>query len=351
MNDAEVRAAAAAALPGLLARAADPDEAGIAEVLARARVALPASELPRVLSLVRSSLVGYGELQPLLARGVTDIVVNLPDSVWTDSADGLTRAGVEFAGEAEVRQLALRLASLAGRRLDESQPFVDGMLPDGVRLQAALPPVAVSGTCISLRLPADQSVPMSAWSGDGRTADALAGVLSGAESFVISGSTGAGKTTLLRSVMHHWPAERRVVCVEDVKELDVRLPNVVMLQGREANAEGVGAVATTSLVRHALRMRPDAIVVGEVRGPEVVDWLLAISSGHPGSGSTVHAASASGALRRLLLLAELGGVPRATAASVVAEALSVVVHVRRTGAGRAITEVARVSELLGEIDD
>lgn len=351
MVEASHSRAAELALQWLVEQAVEPSLSNVAAALAAVRVAVPNSQLPLVVSLVRNRLVGYGELQPLLEPGITDVLVNAADSVWTDSDSGLRRADTCFADEAQVRRLALRLASLAGRRLDESQPFVDALLPDGVRLQAALPPVAVAGTCLSLRIPSSRTVPMARWLGDEATRQRMAGVLAGSESFVISGSTGAGKTTLLRSLLQHWPSHRRVVCVEDVKELDLDLPNVVMLQGREANAEGVGAVPMSALVRHSLRMRPDAIVVGEVRGPEVVEWLLAISSGHPGSGSTVHAASARGALRRLLLLAELAGVPRSTALAVVADALSLVIHVRRAGSHRVIAEVARVSELLAGFDD
>lgn len=339
----------AAVFDSLVAQALEPTESSVRNVLTQIRMPLSTDEVQRVMQNVEARLVGYGELRALITAANTDVLVNGPNSVWTDGPTGLVHNPVSLHSEEHVRQLAMRLAGLAGRRLDEAQPFVDGLLPDGVRLQAALPPVSASGTCISLRLPAKAPLPLEDWKITPHLLSRLQPVLEGKASFVISGSTGAGKTSLLRSVISAWQLSRRVVCVEDVQELNLRMPNVVSLQTRQANAEGAGAVSLSALIRHVLRMRPDAIVVGEVRGDEVAQWLLAISSGHPGSATTVHADSAVGAVRRLLLLAELGGIPRISAVDVVAAAVAYVIHVQRVEGRRVVVEVASVNKLLDTV--
>lgn len=336
-------------LPALVQLAQPLTEQLVAAQLHSERVVIDLAGLAALHEELQARLLGYGELAGLIAPGVTDVLVNGADSVWVDSGCGLQRSTVAFDDSRAVRRLAMRLAGNAGRRLDDAQPFVDALLPDGVRLQAALPPIAVGAPVISLRVPAARPLPMALWLdgiADRRLVPMLQGLVSGRVSFVISGATGAGKTTLLRSILSAYPESHRVVCVEDVQELALQLPNVVMLQAREANAEGAGRIPLADLVRHTLRMRPDSIVVGEVRGPEVLEWLLAVSSGHAGSATTVHADSAAHALQRLLLLAELAGVPRSVAARVIADAVSVIVHCRRNGARREVVEVCPVSELL-----
>lgn len=288
---------------------------------------------------LRRESVGAGVLDPLLhLPGVTDVLVNGPDRVYIDRGAGLEPAGVSFGGEDEVRRLAVRLAASVGRRLDDGSPFVDARLPSGVRVHAVLPCVADGGTCLSLRVPNHQRLSLDDWvacgslSSDG--ADLLAGVVASRRAFLISGGTGSGKTTLLGGLLGLVPAAERIVIAEDSRELRPDHPHCVRLEARPANAEGAGAVTLTQLVRQALRMRPDRLVVGEVRGAEIVDLLSALNTGHEGGCGTVHANSAADVPARLEALAALGGLGREALHAQFAAALQVLVHVRRLPDGR-----------------
>ena len=250
-----------------------------------------------VVGALRDELVGAGPLAVLLTDpDVTDVLVNAPDSVWVDRGRGLERTGVRFADEAAVRRLAQRLASSAGRRLDEAAPWCDVRLADGTRLHAVLPPVARPGTVLSLRVPARRPWTLPALEAAGavgpRGAQLLRDVVGARLSFLVSGGTGTGKTTLLATLLGLVPAHERVVLVEDLPELVPDHPHVVALAGRAPNVEGAGEVTLRDLVRQALRMRPDRLVVGECRGAEVVDLLAALNTGHEGGCGTVHANSA-----------------------------------------------------------
>jgi len=304
---------------------------------------------------LQTELVGAGVLEPLLsAPGTTDVLVTAPDAVWVDDGNGLRRTSVRFADDAAVRRLAQRLALSAGRRLDEAQPWVDGHLsglsegqsggPLTVRLHAVLPPIAAAGTCVSLRIlrPANQNldalIAAGAISPDAATL--LRDVVAARLAFVVSGGTGAGKTTLLAALLDAVPDTERIVCVEDAAELAPRHPHLVKLVARCANVEGAGEVTVRDLVRQALRMRPDRIVIGEVRGAEVVDLLTALNTGHDGGAGTVHANNPAEVPARFEALAALGGLDRAALHSQLAAAIQVVLHVARDRAGhRRLSEV------------
>lgn len=238
------------------------------------------------LRVLQTELTGAGILEPLLcADGTTDVLVTAPDAVWVDDGAGLRRSAVRFPDEAAVRRLAQRFALLAGRRLDEAQPWVDGQLTGlgavTVRLHAVLPPVAAGGTCLSLRVLRPATQDLAALTASGAIAPDAAALLReiirARLAFLISGGTGAGKTTLLAAALGAVAAHERIICVEDAAELAPPHPHLVRLVARSANVEGVGEVTVRDLVRQALRMRPDRIVVGEVRGAEVVDLLAALN--------------------------------------------------------------------------
>ncbi|MDI5969769.1 TadA family conjugal transfer-associated ATPase [Streptomyces sp. SL13] len=294
---------------------------------------------------LRSEMVGAGLLEPLLLEpGVTDVLVNGPDEVWVDRGAGLERTGVRFRDAAAVRRLAQRLATAAGRRLDDARPWVDARLPDGTRMHAVLPPVSVGSPCVSLRVVRARAFSLEeladAGTVDAEAAALLRALVDARLSFLVSGGTGCGKTTLLSTLLGLVGHGERIVLAEDSAELRPAHPHVVRLETRPANQEGVGLVTLRDLVRQALRMRPDRLVVGEVRGPEVLDLLAALNTGHEGGCGTVHANAACDVPARLEALGSTAGLERAALHSQLASALSVVVHLARDRAGR-----RRLSEL------
>ena len=302
-----------------------------------------------VLRALQSEILGAGPLDALLADvAVTDVLVNGPDEVWVDRGAGLVRTTVRFRDESAVRRLAQRLAAPSGRRLDDAQPWVDAILADGVRLHAVLPPIAASGTCLSLRVPRrlafnlDELVRAGALPPDG--ASLLAALIAARLAFVVTGGTGSGKTTVLSALLSLVPATERLLLVEDAAELLPAHPHVVRLVARPPNLEGAGEITLRELVRQALRMRPDRLVVGEVRGGEVVDLLAALNTGHEGGCGTVHANSTADVPARLEALAAAAGMGRDALHSQLAAGLRVAVHVVRGPAGvRRIGEVSLLS--------
>ena len=323
----------------LAASGDEPTPAGVAAALRAQGRLLGDTEVLGVVTALRSEIVGAGPLEPLLAEPeVTDVLVNGPDEVWVDRGAGLERAGVRFKDAAAVRRLAQRLATSAGRRLDDARPWVDARLPDGTRLHAVLPPVVVGAPCLSLRVVRTRAFTLdeliAAGSMDPATASMLRAVLDARLSFVVSGGTGCGKTTLLSCLLGLVAPGERIVLAEDSAELRPRHPHVVRLETRPANQEGMGLVTLRDLVRQALRMRPDRLVVGEVRGPEVTDLLAALNTGHEGGCGTVHANAAGDVPARLEALGSTAGLDRAALHSQLAAALSVVVHLARDRSGR-----------------
>ncbi|MGW1197235.1 TadA family conjugal transfer-associated ATPase [Streptomyces sp. NPDC002536] len=317
----------------------EPTPARVAEALRREGRLLGDAEVLGAADRLRSELTGAGPLEPLLAApDVTDVLVTAPDRVWVDRGAGLERTGVAFPDAAAVRRLAQRLAAIAGRRLDDARPWVDARLPDGTRLHAVLPPVAVGSTCLSLRVVRPRAFSLDELVAAGTVPPGgqrlLRAVLAARLSFVISGGTGSGKTTLLSTLLGLVAPDERIVLTEDSAELRPDHPHVVRLESRPANQEGTGQVTLRDLVRQALRMRPDRLVVGEVRGAEVLDLLAALNTGHEGGCGTVHANAASDVPARLEALGSTAGLDRAALHSQLAAALSVVIHLARDRRGR-----------------
>ncbi|MFE9392693.1 TadA family conjugal transfer-associated ATPase [Streptomyces sp. NPDC006784] len=318
---------------------AEPTPAGVAAALRAQGRLMGDSAVLGVVEALRSELVGVGPLEPLLADPeATDVLVTAPDQVWVDRGRGLEPTGVRFPDAAAVRRLAQRLATSAGRRLDDARPWVDARLPDGTRLHAVLPPVAVGCTCLSLRVlrPRAFGLPELVTAGTVPPGGErlLRAVLDARLSFVVSGGTGCGKTTLLSTLLGLVGPDERIVLAEDSAELRPDHPHVVRLEARPANQEGVGRVELRDLVRQALRMRPDRLVVGEVRGPEVTDLLAALNTGHEGGCGTVHANAAADVPARLEALAGTAGLDRDALHSQLAAALDLIVHVVRGRDGR-----------------
>ncbi|PZM92935.1 MAG: pilus assembly protein CpaF [Actinobacteria bacterium] len=296
----------------------------------------------RIATAVHDELVGAGPLAPLVADPeVTDVLVNGVE-VWVDRGHGLQRVSVPL-DTTQVRRLAQRLAAACGRRLDDGCPYVDAWLPDGTRLHAVLPPVATTGPYLSLRTFRQRPFTLAELVARQTVAEPVAplleAVVAARLAYLVTGGTGSGKTTLLNTLLGLVPPTERIVLVEDAAELRPAHPHVVGLQARTANVEGAGRVTLGDLVRQALRMRPDRIVVGECRGAEIVDLLGALNTGHEGGAGTLHANSPSDVPARLEALGLLGALPRAALHAQVAAALQVVLHVRRTPSGRVLDAV------------
>ncbi|MEU8425290.1 TadA family conjugal transfer-associated ATPase [Micromonospora sp. NPDC048835] len=297
----------------------------------------------RIADRVRDDLVGAGPLAPLLADPeVTDVLVN-GVRVWVDRGSGLHQVAVPVGSVEDVRRLAQRLIASAGRRLDDGSPYADARLPDGTRLHAVLPPVATEGPYLSLRTFRHRPFTLDELVRQGTVprplAPLLAAVVAARLAYLVTGGTGSGKTTLLNTLLGMVPATERIVLVEDAAELRPGHPHVVGLQARTANVEGTGVVSLADLVRQALRMRPDRLVVGECRGGEVVDLLAALNTGHDGGAGTLHANTPSDVPARLEALGMLGGLPRAALHAQVAAALQVLFQVRRGDRGRVLESV------------
>ncbi|WJZ01481.1 TadA family conjugal transfer-associated ATPase [Corynebacterium freiburgense] len=301
-----------------------------------------------VLRRISNDSHGAGILEQVLAvPGVTDVLVNGPKEVWFDRGEGLERAHLQFENDAEVRQLATRLAVACGRRLDDAQPFADGRLqrPDSssIRVHALLSPPADGGTCVSLRVLRQAVTTLNGLVDRGTMSEESATVLSriirARQSFLVVGGTGSGKTTLLGAMLAEVPHTERIICIEDTAELHPPHPHVVSLVSRARNVEGNGEITMTDLLRQALRMRPDRIIVGEIRGGEVVDLLAALNTGHDGGAGTVHANSLREIPARMEALAALGGLDRKALHSQLSAAVKIVVSMRRTSHGRQLHQI------------
>ena len=311
----------------------------VAEALRSAGRPVGDATVLEVYEALRRDVVGAGPLDPLLRLpGVTDVLVNGPDAVYLDRGAGLELTEVRFTDDEAVRRLAQRLAAHAGRRLDDATPYADLRLADGTRFHAVLAPLARPGTVISLRVPKAAGFTLDELVTHAMVAPDVAGllrrVITARLAFLVTGGTGTGKTTLLAALLGEVPPGERLVVVEDASELRPRHPHVVALEGRPPNVEGAGAVEVRTLVRQALRMRPDRLVVGEVRGGDVVELLAALNTGHEGGCGTLHANSAADVPARVEALALAAGLGREAAHSQLASALDVVLHLSRGRDGR-----------------
>jgi pilus assembly protein CpaF len=315
------------------------DDAAIAAALRDEAPTAGATTLLEVAECLRSELGGAGVLEPLLREpGVTDVLVNGAGPVWVDRGAGPQCTDVGIADEAAVRRLAVRLIAAGGRRLDGASPYADARLADGTRVHAVLPPLSPQGTCISLRVPPHQTFTLDGLVAAGSLpadgARLVRDVVTARLAFLITGGTGTGKTTVLSTLLSQADDAERLVLVEDAAELKPVHPHVVRLEARAPNAEGVGGVSLEVLVRQALRMRPDRLVVGEVRGDEVLDLLAALNTGHEGGAGTVHANRAEHLPARIESLCAGAGVPRAAAHSLLLAAVDAVFHLARGRDGR-----------------
>ncbi len=318
----------------------------------RAALRLAAEEAPldvrRVAAAAVDALVGFGPLEPLLAdAAVSDVLVNSPDEVWVERCGRLERAPVAFPDAASVVAAVERVIAPLGLRLDRASPAVDARLADGSRLHAAIPPASPDGPVVAIRR-FTQAVPdldalVEAGSLRSEGAAVLVDAVAGQKNLLVSGGTGSGKTTLLNVLSREIPELERVVTIEDSAELALS-GHVIRLEARPPNAEGAGEITLRTLVRHALRMRPDRIIVGEVRGPEALDLIQAMSTGHSGSMGTVHANGPAEALWRLETLA-LSGEQRPAPDAVrrqLFSAVDVIVHMARRGSLRTVAVVSEV---------
>ncbi|MBX7102175.1 MAG: CpaF family protein [Myxococcaceae bacterium] len=318
------------------------------------RAVLSAEEKRHIVESVFHELVGLGPLETLLKDpSISDILINASDVVFVERAGKLERVPVRFRDDRHLINIIQRIASRVGRRIDESSPMVDARLADGSRVNAVIPPLAIDGPSMSIRRFGSRPLDASALARNGAMSAEMLEYLSVAVrsrcSILIAGGTGAGKTTMLNALSSFIPEDERIITVEDAAELRLMQPHVVRLESRPANLEGKGEVAIRDLVRNALRMRPDRIVVGECRGAEVLDMLQAMNTGHEGSMSTVHANNTRDVVSRLTTMLGMAGtaLSEETMKTIISRAVHLIVHVSRFSDGR--RRVTGISELTGQM--
>ena len=325
----------------------------VSEYAARRQLAISRYELDRLAEEVVDELTGFGPLEILLRDpGISEILVNGPDRVFIEHEGRLYQSDLRFIDDHHVQRVIQRILAPLGRRLDESSPMVDARLHDGSRVNAIIPPVALDGPCLSIRKFSKDLLKSADLLGYQSVNEEMLAFLRQAVAsrcnILISGGTGTGKTTLLNVMSSFIDERERIVTIEDTAELQLGHDHVVRLETRPPNAEGFGEVTARDLIRNALRMRPDRIILGEIRGVEVLDVLQAMNTGHDGSMSTVHANSAMDSLLRLEMLVGLTGqrVPEQTLRQMLCSALDVVVQITRLSNGRrCISEILEVLEV------
>jgi pilus assembly protein CpaF len=336
------------------AAAGSPAEGSLAEEVERLigeeAALLGEGDREEIVARVVRDTVGLGPLEDLLADpAVEEVMVNGPDSVYVERGGRIEPTDVSFGDEDELRNAIDRILAPLGRRIDELSPMVDARLGDGSRVNVVIPPLAIDGPAVSIRRfgahrPGPRELVELGTLTHSQHA-ALEEAVAGRRSIVVSGGTGSGKTTLLNALSSFIASDERVVTIEDAAELRLQQPHVVRLESRPASVEGRGEVTIRDLLRNALRMRPDRIVIGEVRGAEALDLLTALNTGHDGALSTVHANSPADAISRLETLALMAGVglPHEAIAAQVRRGIDVIVHIERRRSGaRRVTEIAEV---------
>jgi pilus assembly protein CpaF len=328
----------------LVAGGEQASAARLAELVRHEAPLLAEPDVAAAVATVVAAVEGVGPLQPLLADpAVTDVLVNGDGSVWVERHGVLERIDLQLTVE-EVDRLIERIVAPLGRRADRASPLVDARLPDGSRVHAVVPPLAVDGPCLAIRRFSAATVELASFAST-PVVDLLRRAVRAGCNVVVAGGTGAGKTTLLNALAAEIPPGHRIITVEDAAELRLPQEHVVRLESRPPNAEGAGSVSVRELVRNALRMRPDRLVVGECRGAEALDMLQAMNTGHDGSMTTCHANGCEDALRRLetmVLLADVG-LPLGAVREQLASAVDLVVHLTRGPRGeRRVVDVAEV---------
>ncbi|HYN96336.1 MAG TPA: CpaF family protein [Pilimelia sp.] len=329
----------------------------LAELLAREETPLAGGDRARITQEVTDEILGHGPIEPLLRDPtVSEVMVNGPHRVYVERSGHLQVADVEFADEGHLRRVIDRIVSRVGRRVDEASPMVDARLPDGSRVNAVVPPIALDGSSLTIRKFAQDPFTVDDLVTFGTltraTAELLRACVKGRLNVVVSGGTGSGKTTTLNVLSSFVPTDERIVTVEDAAELQLHQDHVVRLESRPSNVEGRGAISTRDLVRNALRMRPDRIVVGEVRDGAALDMLQAMNTGHDGSLTTLHANTPRDALARLETMVLMAGMdlPVRAIREQVASAVDLIIQVSRLKDGsRKITHITEVVGMEAEV--
>jgi pilus assembly protein CpaF len=329
----------------------------IHEIANEDRLELSGSEQTRLAEDLTNDMTGYGPLQALLADdGVDDIMVNGPASIYVERRGKIEQADLRFRDVEHIAAVAQKIVARVGRRIDEASPMVDARLPDGSRVNVIFPPLAIDSPCISIRKFPKHRFELAAMVQNGSLTAGVARLLEIAArcrlNMLISGGTGSGKTTMLNAISRSIGRTERIITIEDAAELQMQQPHVIRLETRPPSLEGTGQVTQRDLVWNALRMRPDRIIVGEVRGAEAFDMLQAMNTGHDGSISTIHANSARDALTRVENMVQMGHVnlPARAIRNQIVGALDLIVHLERMRDGtRRVTQVTEVCGMEGEV--
>jgi pilus assembly protein CpaF len=332
-------------------------ESLVHEIAGRERIEISAREQAQIAQELADDMVGYGPLESLLADdSISDIMVNGPDRVFVEVRGRVQQTDIRFRSAAQLAAIAQKMAATVGRRVDESSPLVDCRLADGSRVNVVFPPLAIDGACISIRKFAKRKVDLRAMAEGGSMSSAVARVLEIAArcrlNVVISGGTGSGKTTMMNAMSRLIDHGERIVTIEDAAELQLQQPHVVRLETRPVNLEGRGEITQRDLIKNALRMRPDRIIVGEVRGAEAFDMLQAMNTGHDGSYCTVHANTTRDAIIRIENMVQMGqsSLPSRAIRTQIASAVDIIVQVARMrDGGRRVLQVSEVVGLEGEV--